>query len=58
MEVVNDIISVLDSGVQSLPHNYLMYSFKIKFSGSQCLGTKMTSSRYQLRSRKFHLNQN
>uniref|UniRef100_UPI00397BF37F hypothetical protein n=1 Tax=Wolbachia pipientis TaxID=955 RepID=UPI00397BF37F len=34
-----NVIPVLDTGIQSLLCSHL---FKVKFSGSQCLGTGMT----------------
>ncbi len=40
--VRSGVIPVLDTGIQFLLHCHLMYSFAIKLSGSQCLGTGMT----------------
>ncbi|MBA8770392.1 hypothetical protein HCR16_04690 [Wolbachia pipientis] len=34
---------MLDTGIQFLLYSHLVCSFKVKFSGSQCLGTGMTS---------------
>nr|WP_310734017.1 hypothetical protein [Wolbachia pipientis] len=36
------VIPVLDTGIQFLLYSYLVYLFKIKFSGSQCQSTGMT----------------
>ncbi|MBA8770471.1 hypothetical protein HCR16_05175 [Wolbachia pipientis] len=37
-----DVIPVLGTGIQPLLCSYLVYLFKIKFSGSQCQSTGMT----------------
>ncbi|MGL9757586.1 MAG: hypothetical protein ACR5LA_01730 [Wolbachia sp.] len=39
-------MQVADTGIQFLLYNSLMYSFKIKSPGSQCLGTGMTEEEY------------
>ncbi|KLT22913.1 hypothetical protein wVul_0117 [Wolbachia endosymbiont of Armadillidium vulgare str. wVulC] len=40
--IINDVIPVRDTGIQFLLYSYLVYLFKIKFSGSQCQSTGMT----------------
>ncbi|WP_410542003.1 hypothetical protein [Wolbachia endosymbiont (group B) of Limnophora tigrina] len=40
--IVSDVIPVLDTGIQFLLYSYLVCSFTIKFSGSQCQSTGMT----------------
>ncbi len=41
--VAGGVIPVLDTGIQFSLYSHLARSFKVKFSGSQCLGTGMTS---------------
>uniref|UniRef100_UPI00397C5B03 hypothetical protein n=2 Tax=Wolbachia endosymbiont of Atemnus politus TaxID=2682840 RepID=UPI00397C5B03 len=41
--VAGGVMKVADTGIQFSLYSHLACSFKVKFSGSQCLGTGMTS---------------